>query len=78
MKTTITFYFDHAPGMSGDTVFVTHKPYGSPADGFKRYRVSVDVDDGCSVPEAVCLDAMPPVGVALTVDGSAAYTFPDK
>lgn len=80
MRHTVTFYFDHIPGMLTSAVypFVASAHVHPPSDGWKRYRVTVEFDDGARDVESTILDAATPVGVALTVDGSAKYEFPDK
>lgn len=80
MKHTVTFYFDHTPGIEESAIypFVANKYAQAPLPGWTRYRATVQFDDGAANVESTILDAATPVGVVLTVDGSAAYTFPDR
>ncbi len=78
MKHTVSFYFDHIPGMASESIYPFRNEIRQPLEGFRRYHVTVTFDDGALPVESVCLDAGQVAGVALTVDGSAKYEFPDR
>lgn len=78
MKHTVTFYFDHIPGLMSEAIFPFRNAKRAPGRGWTRYSVTVEFDDGSMGVESVCIDGEPKGAVVLTTDGTAKYEYPDR
>jgi hypothetical protein len=82
VKSNVTFFFDHIPGLASEAIYPFRSATRPPLDGWTRYSVTVEFDDGSMHVESSCIDAPFKQNkdgfVALTTDGNAAYVFDSK